>query len=648
MSGIAGIYNRDGRDVDPVLLSRMTGAISHRGLDGSGEWISGPVGLGHQMLWTTPESTRERQPLCDDTATRCLTFDGRIDNRKDLKRCLEANGVKLRMDTDAEMVLAAYECWGSTSPNRLLGDFAFAIWDGRHRRLFCARDILGMRPFYYFADGHTFLFASELQQVLQMPSVPCEPNEGMIGEYLASVVNNKNETLYKRIFRLPPAHFLIITPDRVRMDRYWDIDPAKVIRYRSDKEYADHFLDIFREAVCCRMRAHGRVGAQLSGGLDSSSVSCVARSLINTGAISENGFETFSMVFPGWRCDESEYIEAVKTKSGIKSNALHPDVPERSWYEAQVARYLDIPDYPNGSMSDSMEDLARKKGFRVLLTGLGGDEWFTGSYYHYADFLRQFRILSLVREARHEFGKSALMPLPSNPLLNYAFKPLIPENISTWIRRIKNHGKTAHDWIDPRLARSINLTQRLYRTINWTRFSSFAQGGHYIASTSGFQTHAIEMEERSASSFGIELRHPFHDRRLLEFGLALPEEQRSRANHRKLIIRRAMGDYLPKTVLHRHTKAEFSRVFVRALKVQGGVRLFDSLSVADAGWVDEREIKFMYRRLDQPDTKNDEDFYDNVWPLWHVFGIELWFNHMFKNRRASQVKEVDWPKTQGR
>jgi len=385
------------------------------------------------------------------------------------------------------------------------------------------------------------------------------------------------------------------------------------------------------------MRAHGRVGAQLSGGLDSSSIACVVQSLINTGAISKNGFETFSMVFPGWHCDESGYIEAVTQKWNIKSNALHPYPPERSWYEAQVDRYLDIPDYPNGSMSDEIEALAREKGFRVLLTGLGGDEWFTGSYYHYADFLQQFRIPSLIREARHEFGKAALMPIPSNLLLKYALKPLIPENIKTGIRRIKNHGKTVHDWIDPRFARSINLTQRLHRTTNWSRFSSFARGAHYFSSTTGFQTHAIEMEERSASSFGIELRHPFHDRRMIEFGMALPEAQRCQRNQRKLILRRAMRGYLPELVLHRHTKTGFSEVFEKTLQAQGGKRLFDSLSIAAAGWVNQKEIRSMYNQITQQNTQKTKSY---GWPLWHAFGIELWYNHMFKNRRASLIKQV--------
>ena len=633
MSGIAGIYNKNGQDVNPDLLARMTNAIAHRGPDGTGKWIGGPVGFGHQMLATTPESLHEKQPLCDDTGNLCLTFDGRIDNREEIRASLKANGIRLRTDTDAEMALAAYACWGTSCPNRILGDFAFAIWDSRKQQLFCARDILGMRPFYYYTDSRTFLFASELQQLLKIPSVPREPNEGMIAEYLVSAVSNKKETLYKGIFRLPPAHFLIITAHRVHMERYWDIDPSKEIRYRSDEAYADSFLEIFKEAVRCRMRTHRRVGAQLSGGLDSSSIACMVQSLIQNGDISKNGFETFSMVFPGWRCDESVYINAVNQKWKIKSNALNPRPPERPWYEAQVARYQDIPDYPNGSISDAMEEQARETGFKVLLTGLGGDEWFTGSCYHYADFLKQFKFLSLVREARHEFGRDALMPLPANPLFKWAIKPLVPVNIKQKIKRLLNVPQNGPAWLDPAFVRSVNLNERINSEIDWHRFASFSQADQYTASTRGFQTHGIEMEERSAASFGLELRHPFHDRRLLEYGMALPEEQRSQANQRKLILRRAMQEYLPEIVLHRHTKAEYSEVFVKALKVQGGERMFDSLSIADAGWVDEKEIKSMYKKLDQPGTKNHEELSKNVWPLWHVFGIELWFNRVFESSR---------------
>src|SRR5476649_2651280 len=148
MSGIAGIYNLDGQPVDRARMQRMTDMMAYRGPDGMGCWIDGPVGLGHAMLHTTPESLREIQPLSDERSALCVTLDGRVDNRSELHAALQSKGQPLRTDTDAELVLQAYACWGEDCPQHILGDFAFAIWDGRNRKLFCARDALGIKPFY--------------------------------------------------------------------------------------------------------------------------------------------------------------------------------------------------------------------------------------------------------------------------------------------------------------------------------------------------------------------------------------------------------------------------------------------------------------------------------------------------------------------
>jgi len=635
MSGIAGIYNLDGRPADAALLNHMTDAIAHRGPDGGGHWIAGPLAIGHMMLCTTPESLFEKQPLTDETGNLCLTLDGRVDNRDDLKSALGAKGVRLRTDTDAEMVLRAYECWGEESPYKIIGDFAFAIWDGRNRHLFCARDILGLRPFYYYKDSRRFLWASELQQLVKDPALPLITNEGMIGEYLAASINNKEETLYKSIFRLPPAHFLIIKPGEFRKVRYWDIDPTKKIRHRNDEDYAGHFLDIFKEAVRCRLRTQKRVGAELSGGLDSSSVVCMAQSLFQEGCVPDSGFETFSLVFPGLACDESAYIRDVIEMWNINANTLPPGVPELSRHAQQVDRYYDIPDYPNGSMSDPIEALAKKKGFRVLLRGVGGDEWFTGSNYRYADLLRKFKFISFIRQVRSDSAVSSAVPLPSNPLVNWALKPLIPRNLKRKLRRFSKRHQSPPAWIDLEFAQRVNLPDRLHTDVDWHRFSSFAQAGHYISATSGYQTHAIEMEERSASWFGIEMRQPLNDRRIIEFGLTLPEEQRLRNNQKKFILRQGMRDYLPVSVLQRATKAEFCIVFLKALQALGGENLFKSLSIASMGWVDEKKILLMYRQIDRSDLQAGGESYEHVWPLWHIFGIELWFNTVFTRKEIS-------------
>jgi len=145
MSGIAGIFNLDGRPADASLLRRMVDAIAHRGPDGSGVWIAGSVGLGHRMLRTTPESAVEKQPLTDESATLSLTFDGRVDNREEISSLLSSHGWKLRDQTDAEIILRAYQCWGEECAGKIVGDFAFVVWDGKKQQLFCVRDVVGLR-----------------------------------------------------------------------------------------------------------------------------------------------------------------------------------------------------------------------------------------------------------------------------------------------------------------------------------------------------------------------------------------------------------------------------------------------------------------------------------------------------------------------
>jgi asparagine synthase (glutamine-hydrolysing) len=172
MSGITGLYNLDGRPADDLLLRRMAAAIEHRGPDGIRYWVNGPVGLGHLMLQSTPESAHEKQPLANGDATLCLTLDGRVDNRSELRHGLESRGFSPRDDSDAELVLRAYECWGEGCPNRLLGDFAFAIWDAGKRQLFCARDHVGVSPFYYHRSASLFAFGSEIRSLLALSGSP--------------------------------------------------------------------------------------------------------------------------------------------------------------------------------------------------------------------------------------------------------------------------------------------------------------------------------------------------------------------------------------------------------------------------------------------------------------------------------------------
>jgi len=624
MSGLIGIWNLDGQPIDPWLVRMMTDAIAHRGPDGSGHWTDQSVALGHRMLYTTAESLRETQPLADETNTLCLALDGRVDNREEIKAALAARGVTLRTDTDAELVLKAYECWGGDCPKHILGDFAFVIWDGWNQRLFCARDPMGSKPFYYYMDAHVFLCASELQPILAHPAVERKCNDGMVGEYLANAIISQEETLYRAIFRLPPAHSLLVRSGRLWKERYWGIDPTKTVVYKTDREYADHFRELFQESVRCRLRSHGPVGSYLSGGLDSSSVVGMAQHVYRQGASADFGFETFSLIFPGWGCDESAYIHDVGQMWGVPSHTVRPPLQDRAYFADCAQQSQDFPGYPNGTMGNSLRVAARARGIRVLLTGGGGDEWLTGSLQHAADLLRKFRMRSMLHRIGSDSGLSRLLDL-THAALAFGLQPLMPPTWQRAIRRMRGRDGIP-PWIDESFARRISLADRLAVAPPPLRFPTYAQMDICSTLSSGWWPHHSEIEERAASRFGIEERHPLTDRRIVEFALAIPETQRWRGTRTKFVLREAMRGLLPETVRERQTKAEFSSVFLQAFQTLDGLRFFEGLDIASIGWVKEQRVCSMYREAADPRADRSDSF-PNSWPLWMIVGIELWLNH---------------------
>ena len=632
MSGITAIYNLDGRPLEPELLRRMTGVIAHRGPDGTGLFVDGAVGLGHQMLRTTPESLNEEQPLADETGNVVLTLDGRVDNRDELKAALKGKGIELRTDTDAELVLRAYQAWGEDCAGRIIGDFAFVIWDKRQRKLVAARDPMGVRPFYYCLEGQTLRCGSELRQILEDRTVRREPNEGMVAEYLSPYIVSTEDTLYREVFRLPASHLLVVQPGApVRKRRYWEIDPERQVTYRTDEQYAEHFREVFREAVKCRLRSLGPVGSDLSGGLDSSSVVVMAQSLYRSGELSDPGFETFSQVFPpGWPAYESAYIDAVTSMWDIKANRMRVPPPEAYRYPESVRRFFDFPDYPNGADGHALKVLARTKGIRVKLSGLGGDERVRRSLYHFADLLRGWHIAGFLRAVRSEASR-----LGAGPAVALAkssgIAPLLPGNVRRIIRILRGGNRKSFPWIDRRFAAQTNLFERLDPRPTGPQFATLVQQDIHDAAFHGITAHAAEMEERSDAWFGLEARHPFKDRRVFEFAVQLPESQRFRDGLGKFVLRQAMRELLPEEVRQRTGKATFNHTLNDAFRLLGGETMFDSLAIETLGWVDGNWLRATANKELRLNACNqqDEQCISRNYALWMVFGINLWFRTVF-------------------
>jgi asparagine synthase (glutamine-hydrolysing) len=643
MSGIAAIFNLDGHSVEKRLIVQMLDVIAHRGPDGREVWCDGPVALGHLMFHTTPESLKDRQPLRDETA--CLIVDGRIDNAAELRPVLEANGFHLRSDTDAELILRSYQCWGELFVQKLIGDFALVIWDARTRTLLCARDALGIKPFYYYADGRIFICGSEIRALLASPEVPCQPNEGVVGEYLANRTPTCEETIYRSIMRLRPGHILIVGPGRISNRRYFDLDFSKEVRFRNDEEYAEHFRDLFKEAVRCRLRGVGPVASELSGGLDSSSIVCTTRSLFQNEAAPCQDFEAYSLTFPGLACDETAYIREVADHTGVRANLLESTPSSEIDYVEQIREHRDFPEYPNSACMLGLRRLAYDRHCRIMLTGSGGDEWLSGCSIDNADLLRRGKLLSLIRQVRMDalqspirIGKkiSSLHILLANGVM-----PLLPRTMQTMAHRMAGHKQSFPDWINPDFARRISLEERLNQAPEISsapgaattephgkvkKSTSVARRNFYEYFHDGEMTVTMDRTEHSMSRSGLEARHPFFDQRIVEFAWAIPEDQCRRSGLERLILRNAMRGILPELIRTRITKGEFNRPFTESLKFYSGKVRWENLNIARLGWVDASRLKAALTNLMESYDNGVEQYGVRV---WLAIAMEIWHKTIF-------------------
>ena len=595
MSGIAGIYNLDGRPVERSEIQQMLNSIAHRGPDGSGIWTDGPSGLGHQMLWTTPESLHEKLPLTNKAGDLTITADARIDNRDELIPTLNLNGRPRETVPDSEIILAAYEKWGEKCPEKLLGDFSFAIWDKRNQKIYCARDPIGIKPFHYYFKDEKFRWSSEPKAIFEDKTISKEPNLPLICLYLLNRFDEREETLYKDVYRLPPSHFMALENGQIRKGQYWDIDPNYTIRYKTDEKYAEHFLELFKEAIRARLRSHGPVGAFLSGGLDSSSIVCTAQMIYREESFVNKGFQTFSKIFDRFPCDERIYINEVVNKWNIEANYILYETTLSDMDFEQIQYFPDVGYFASLFSNASLLKKAQEKGIRVMLDGVGGDDLLAAGFDHLTDLLIQGKILKLMTQLRtdaHFFSRS-----PYTLFLNYCLKPILPKSLKTILKIVlkPSNRNGIPSWINTSYLKSSGVEGRLGRTENAKKFPTYSQQHIYNLLYNGWETNVVEdIEERFNAYFNITSRRPFFDRRLLEFTFALPEEQRFSLKWPKEVLRRAMGNILPENIRWRKDKADFSNTVDQELRCRQNDKLkalFQKPFLAELGIVHLNELK---------------------------------------------------------
>ncbi len=559
MSGIFGIFFRDGHQVHKDDLVQMSNAMAHRGPDGQGLWSEGAVGFGHLLLQTTLETLYDQLPYVYTQFNLTITADARIDNREELISCLGMGSLDKVAITDSAIILAAYKKWGRDCALHLLGDFAFAIWDSVNKTIFCARDHLGIKPFIYYRSDRLFVFASEVDGVRAMSMTPNCINEGRIADFLVTQLEgiDKTSTFYEEIYRLPPAHTVVVSKDRFEKKCYWQLDPNYELQLKSDQEYVEQFREIYTDAVRQRLRGNNNVASMLSGGIDSSSIVGIAKHLHRSAT--GKPLPVFSAVSSTDKsCRETRFIEAVLKQGGLSSHTVTAaDMPSMNEDVSRIVKSIQEP-FDAMTMIIAIYLLAKKCGYNVMLDGIDGDVVASLSPSYPAFLLKNGKWLQALTEMRgqkknyYRNRMSFLDIFMEN--LRSAFVPSIARRLRhKYLRKSLLNKAIQETIINREFARKINLNERLsrLRAYGSEGIGSTLRERHIKTISHPYLTVGVERYHRVAAICGVEPRHPLLDKRVVEFMVSLPWDQKVRFGWNKFLLRKVSEDVLPPEVCWR-------------------------------------------------------------------------------------------------
>jgi len=616
---------------DRVIAMRDT--MVHRGPDDAGLWSSedGQVILGNRRLAILDLSLSGHQPMQDEAGNVTIVFNGEIYNFVELREELKAKGYRFRSSSDTEVLLAAYDAWGTECLSHLNGMFGFAIWDERHRQLFAARDRFGEKPFYYFRNRGVFLFASEIKALLASQLIdPCPNNRAICRHLLYHESDRGTETPLEGIHALPPAHGLLYSPhgDTLKTWQYWDLDPYFEIHLPSDEAYATRLLELLKDSVRIRLRSDVPLGSSLSGGLDSSTiVALVARES------NGNRQTTFSARFKDPRVDEGPYIDCLNRHLALESHHVYPspyglleEIDDFTWHQEHPSSGTSV--YAQWTVMR----LAKEQGVTVLLDGQGGDEVLGG----YASYRASY-YLDLLRGGRWGQFLTTLggqVRLQGPARLPAALAPMLPDVVREPLRRFLRPPGISADFE----RRWASTPSRILG-----RFRSALHNDLYQTLRCTVLPLLLRFADRNSMAFSREVRLPFLDPRVVEFLFAIPEEQKIRGTVTKVILRRAMSGLVPDKILRRTDKIGFETPEAEWLR--GPLRawaddVFHSQAFQQREWINAKVIESVWKSF----LKGQAKYHKQLW-LWLC--LEVWAakflhydqdSHSDAPQKAAQVR----------
>ncbi len=567
-----------------------------------------------------------------------ITGEVRLDNRDELRRALDLEPEERKGLGDLALILRAYERWGDACAGRLLGDFAFAIHDARTGRAFGARDHLGVKPFYYRASERGLAFATRASAIGEVDGLPLDVDERRVADVCVPELEcvDLTSTFFLGVYRLPPGHRLTFDAGRASVAPYWTPDPSREIRLGSDGEYVEAFRELFTEAVRCRLE--GPAASMLSGGLDSSAIVGFARAILER----ELGppLTTLSAMTDDPGCEESRHIRSVLGLPGLDPITIRPG--EVGAYKDEIESFVTSMEEPFDSpmlLPLLLYTAARRRGFGAVLDGVDGDTVASHEPEILTGLLRSGQWGAALREARGFAGfyRGTYDPWSSASRLLFAntYRAVAPQFLRAAVRPYRRRrdfrAALAESFISRDCAARTGLPGRLR--------SLWEYRDHYPALTAR-ERHAreiahpqngaaLERYHRVAAFQGIEARHPFFDKRVVEFCLAIPWDQKVRFGWSKRIVRRGAVGFLPDEVCWRRGRwVRLGWKFLSAAITESGEFLARELA-SDMGdlapYVDLAKVRTRYDRYLRGDVEAAE-------PLWSAAVLSSWLRKTRQKR----------------
>lgn len=617
MCGICGIYNSDGTPIDKKLLGAMTEIMKHRGPNGDGSYVSGGIGLGHRRL-SIIDLDGGAQPISNEDDTIHIVFNGEIYNYIELREELKQKGHIFRTLSDTEVIIHGYEAWGLDCVQRFNGIFAFAIWDDKVKRLFLARDHLGVKPLYYVQLKNKLLFASEIKSLLQNKEVPREVDIKSLQELFTFRYVPSPNTLFRNIEKLPPAHWMICSTKGIKTEKYWKWKP-QISSNRQENTIIENYQALLEDAIKLQLRSDVPVGLFLSSGIDSAAILAIMSQHVS------NPVYTFTIGFEGGeRTNETDDARQLAARFGANHAEM---IVSPADYESYYDHYLWDIEEPVGNETAAafyfVSKLASQK-VKVALTGQGADEPWAGYHRHLGVKLSGLysrlpvSVADLVNKAVHRLPRNARLKrgvtaLHEPDILSrfakiYSFYSAeMKDNLfQDWVKQdIANSGHEAKDALQ-HLQNDVcdldPLTQMLY-----------------IDTRANLPDDLLMVNDKTSMTNSIEARVPFLDHRLVEFIETIPSSLKLKGLQGKHLHKRAVEKWLPKAMIYKKKKG-FDNPINQWLRGKMRTYIDDCLLSKDAA-IGQYFNKQYVEQLVMLHEQGREDYMRHIYLL---ISFELW------------------------